>query len=583
MDFRNYYKIIFSLFTLSISFSSLAANPEKIEYPLTAKVEKKYRVGLILFNASNKKIVGEKGNVRTFYTPQQLGDAYFKHDRGVNRFIQSISYGKVGFEGTVLGWIDLPVIKSVGTEISKNKDKYGEIIMQHLDLSKYDIFILHFLTEGHQDNRGWTLGNSFLINKKHYYAGLGFMINTPFYKEFEHQPFNPSTSASDILEDKGCGRANSINAIYPSDIWAHEMIHTLGIMGHALSLDCGQQILSKVCSINAYGNVFSIMGERAFGNHLDTTMMEDLKWLSRDSIVYTTSPGKHVLDPLETRSMGKKAIVIPLKKPFEVVNKNNGQAVKFSKLRIEYRKPLEYDDLMSRLDGSPYLKQFYTDKKPIQKNGVLVSLDYETEAVQSTVLLDMNPTTSFSERGLRLPGNTGKFADSMLPVGSSKTIDDLGIEISAIKETAGGGVEVEIKMDPTSEYLYDKNQSVTPSMISPLTAKKDELFSNFSTNLVSTFKDSRGWSVYIVKMNIDNKDLLGMEDHSRLKEALNVDAKKYPYQSGARNAVLYYYNNHSNIPNVSNAANFGEAMNMAQKSMMNFFISIEPDGTLKVY
>lgn len=547
-------KYIFIVVFCAVSINVSEAAPEKIEYPLHKSVEKKYRVGLILFNASNKKIVETRGNQKIFYTPKEIGDAYFNDSKSVNHFIQTISYGKVGFEGTVLGWIDLPVIKSSGEDIWKEKDIYGEMIMQHLDLTKYDIFVLHFLTEGTQDNRGWSLDNSFLINKRHYYAGLTFMTNSPFVLSGE--------------------------SIYPSDVWAHEIIHTLGIMGHALSLDCDRQILSKSCTIVPYGNVFSIMGEHSFGNHLDTTMMEDLKWLTKESVNYTTASGKYILDAIETPSLGKKAVVIPFKKPFEIINKKTGRPIQFSKLRVEYRKPIQYDELLNRLDDKSYFKRFYTDSKAIQKNGVLVSLDYLDETVQSTVLLDMNPTTSFSKQGRRMPGNTGKFADSILPIGETKSIDDLGIKISALREFSNDRIEIEVQMDPSSAYLYDKDQPITSNIISPLTAKKDELFSTFSTSLMSTFKDTEGRSVYIVKMNIINTDLLGREDHLRLRDKLKEDAKKYPHQNGMISSVLYYYSNHQNIPDVSNLTSFAEAMSVANKSKMNAIIVINRDGTI---
>ncbi len=415
----------FIFFALSVHSSFILA-VEKIEYPLNSKVDKVYKVALVLINASNKKTVEQNKIEHVFYTPRQIGDAYFNAENSVNDFIQTISYGKVGFEGTVLGWIDLPIIKDEGKNIILEKNKYFGEVQKHSDLTKYDIVVMHFLTEGRGVNIGWGMGNSFPTSSGQKSAGIVWMINSSFYLT---DGYKGVTSETDIL---------------PSTVWAHETLHTLGIHGHALSLDCDEKILSKNCKIVPYGNVFSIMGDRLFGSHLDTAMLEDLGWLHKESIQQVTSSGKYILAPLEKKSSYKMSLVIPLKKTFEIINQQ-GLNVKFSKLRIEYRKPIEYDQNLSLLDGGSKLNHFYLDKKKINKNGVVIMLEYLEEGHNSTVLLDMNPDTKFHPKhAVHMPGNAGKFADSILPVGESRIIPEIGIKISVLRETPEGNIEIQI-------------------------------------------------------------------------------------------------------------------------------------------
>jgi hypothetical protein len=68
-----------------------------------------------------------------------------------------------------------------------------------------------------------------------------------------------------------------------------------------------------VAKINAYGNCFSVMGERAFATHPDIRMKEALGWVSSDQIVNFTTSGDYTIYPLETADTKVKGLRIPLK------------------------------------------------------------------------------------------------------------------------------------------------------------------------------------------------------------------------------------------------------------------------------
>jgi hypothetical protein len=101
-----------------------------------------------------------------------------------------------------------------------------------------------------------------------------------------------------IKNSEFCQQAGNINytdcILLPSASWSHELLHTLGIGGHANSLDCGNEtLLPSVAKINAYGNCFSLMGECAFATHPDIRMKEALGWVSSDQIVNFTTSGDY--------------------------------------------------------------------------------------------------------------------------------------------------------------------------------------------------------------------------------------------------------------------------------------------------
>jgi hypothetical protein len=81
----------------------------------------------------------------------------------------------------------------------------------------------------------------------------------------------------------------------------------------------------------------------------------------------------------------------------------------------------------------------------VRSDGVLVSLGYENPDVDTTVLLDAHPTTSYNEAaGVMKAGNTGKFADALLAVGETLDLSSMGVSITTEALTDDGGVVVRV-------------------------------------------------------------------------------------------------------------------------------------------
>jgi hypothetical protein len=71
-------------------------------------------------------------------------------------------------------------------------------------------------------------------------------------------------------------------------------------------------------------------------------------------------------------------------------------------------------------------------------------LGYADPQTQASALLDMHPTlTDFTQDGIVIPGNAGKFLDAMLLVGETYELPDQGIKITPVA-LEGGGLKVNV-------------------------------------------------------------------------------------------------------------------------------------------
>jgi len=239
------------------------------------------------------------------------------------------------------------------------------------------------------------------------------------------------------------------DSILPTTSWAHEMIHTLGASAHANSLDCMQEVVCETGSggaSNGYGNPFSIMGENAFASHPDVYVKSYLGWLASNQVQTVTANGVYTLYPLETDTQNLKGLKIKLSTP--LIFDNNV----FDTLYLEYRDAIGMDRYMVRLDRteSQQAHAFLSRYKPdgvINRHGVLALLRDSTQDSTNTTttqLLDMNPTSSYSDDGIKLPGNVGKFSDAILGTGQSYRLPHDNFTIETIGMSDDGGMQVKI-------------------------------------------------------------------------------------------------------------------------------------------
>lgn len=112
---------------------------------------------------------------------------------------------------------------------------------------------------------------------------------------------------------------------------AHELGHGLGLH-HAGLLNCDLAVTAAAqCPVWEYGDHFDLMGGayETMGGHFDALHKERLGWLDGADIATITGSGTYRLQPLETSSIGVKALNI---------SRGDGTV-----LSVEYRQPIGYD------------------------------------------------------------------------------------------------------------------------------------------------------------------------------------------------------------------------------------------------
>jgi hypothetical protein len=401
-----------------------------IDYPLTgAPAAKHFDVLILMFNASSRSAStpdDPAAGTRGFYTPRQLGDTFFGDPNGVHAYLNEASGGKVSLAGRVVGWIDLGPQTTPSSDFRVNVDTYAAMATSYANFADYDVVYINALTDaGDVLQLGWGLQNYIRTSQGTATVGIDYMINSPFFL--------------------AAGGAYAYSAVLPSRSWAHELLHTFGISGHDLSLDCGQATYGASCaSIVPYGNPFSAMGESALGNHPSIEMKDALGWLDPGQLPSPAASGTQLLCPTETVDGKPKGLSIPLSPPLVVTVEATGDAVPFDRLFVEYRRALGFDRYVDRL-GTSYLDA-YRSGGPIRTDGVLVSLGYADRQTQAALLLDMHPGTPFNpDLGIVTPGNLGRMSDAALLVGETFSLPAQGVTLEVKQLTDDGGIAVDVR------------------------------------------------------------------------------------------------------------------------------------------
>jgi hypothetical protein len=380
------------------------------------------RIALLLFNGSSLSQPTQNANglQRDFYTPEELGDVFFTDPNGVQAFTHEASFGQVTLAGSVVGWVNVGATKAPAMDFQTNREQYAAMVSGQIDLANYDVAYIVGVTDGGDPFQvGWGRQNTLAGHM----MGIVWMINS----EFWNKPGFPGVGS----------------LILPSTSWAHELHHTLDIIGHALALDCGKEIFGTGagCQIHAYGNPFSAMGGFAYSTHDDALMKQRLGWLATNQMTMVTTAGVYPLCPLETVDGQPKGLAVPLTMPVMVTGQS-GEVIVFDRLQIEYRRELGFDRYLSRLAGGDFLK-YFKGGDPVDAKGVLISLGYQSGDTDSSVLLDTHPLTAFNaSAGIKLAGDTGKFADAILTVGETFELSGVVVKVESL--TADGGIQVRI-------------------------------------------------------------------------------------------------------------------------------------------
>lgn len=408
-----------------------APKVEVLEYPAQPEgSERTYKVAILMINTLPEPIEdNEKTKRLEFYSPEKLGELFFTHNHGSNAFLREASYGRIALEGTVVGWMDAPKAGLDSSDILSDSSYYFGLANAHIRFADYDIFIVHALVEGRGQQTGWLYPQQSINTPQGTIRNIGisWMINSSV---FDEAPLDRSYWSS-------------ADAVLPTTSWAHELIHCFGIAGHSNSYNCGDETLSTTGTenpIRAYGGVFSIMGEHAFGTHPDVLMKSKLGWLKPDQMPTIEKSGVYEVYPIATQDSNVKGLMIP----FAPAIGHEAHTATFDGFFIEYRTAEGFDRYLKRLDGSPFLSVYKPDGA-VDSGGIAVYMKYATDT-DTTLLLDMNPDTPFNaDRGIKTQGNVGKFADAILPVDRSFNYEDR-ILITPLGVTQDGAMRVRVEI-----------------------------------------------------------------------------------------------------------------------------------------
>ena len=431
---------------------------EQIEYPQASDsfADRHFKVLIIMVNTLGEIPETSEPNasgLQEYYSAEELGDAYFELPTGVRSFIREASYNKVDLYGTVLGWFHTEPQEINDLQMMGNREEYFEWACYMVDCSEYDIFVLNGLASQGGAAIGWGMGNSLRVAQGHFMnVGFDYMINSSFLVH---------------------GEQYSEGLLLPNGSWPHELLHTLGVSGHSNSLWCSEggveTSLSGQCENKAYGGAYSVMGEKAFATHPNAVMKKKLAWLDDHQIqnvdvTASFQSTRAVIYPFTSAEDNVKAVSVRLPRAINVAG------LSLDRLTIEYRTPDGLDDYLLRLDGAdaPDGGQFlrrYTDLPDIDRVGALLYIDIEYDGSDTTWDLDAHPGTSYNpNRGIKWPGNPGRFADAFLNVGetlSSPSMPD--VEIEALPVRGDGGLELEIRCvgDRCQQALCGENERVS--------------------------------------------------------------------------------------------------------------------------
>ena len=114
---------------------------------------KMYTIGIFMFGSLNylEKTELEKQSMYSVdeITPEMVAEYYFNDPAGVNGYFKEASYGKVGFQGYVAGYIDLDEEFEDAMDMSNDRDRLYSLYVNQVTEIPYDHIDIWILF-------GWT-------------------------------------------------------------------------------------------------------------------------------------------------------------------------------------------------------------------------------------------------------------------------------------------------------------------------------------------------------------------------------------------------------------------------------------------
>jgi hypothetical protein len=377
------------------------SRPQGMVHPSSLTGAKVVRIAILPFCGSNQNCDTSR--------PGAIKEAFFNHPRGVKAFIENASGGRVKIEGTVTGWINVASPLATAKDVVKRRSELIELAKAELDLGAFDVFYIFANTPTAGTQMGLKSGTQIHVGSGTKDVSVALMIN--------------SLTATQVTERQPA------SVVLPSNSWAHELLHILGIVGHANGMKCQNLTDIKSCQLRAYGDSFSTMGEAAFFLSPNWSMKRDLKWAEPSDILTVTKSGEYTID--QKNKKFPKALEIVLPKAIELKPK-----VVFDRLWVEQKVPEQQDDILNRLNGSDFLRRF-SQKTSFPTDGAFLYFGYQNRRTNTTVLIDTKLNSSgVLKSGIKWPGNPGENADALLSDFSPFAVFNSGLTISLVKKTS---------------------------------------------------------------------------------------------------------------------------------------------------
>jgi hypothetical protein len=186
---------------------------------------------------------------------------------------------------------------------------------------------------------------------------------------------------------------------------AHELGHNFGLY-HSRGMNCGTSVIGSNCTTTEYGHIADMIGSPGVTGNFNPFQKERLGWLNNGSspIVTTVSgSGTYTIGGLSLQDGAPKGLKIL---------KSTDSGGRRTWYYVEFRRPVGFDSFV--LNDSNTM------------NGVLVTLDQESNGAEN-YLLDMVPATA-------------DWSDSALRVGTSFVDSGIGLTITPLSVSDSGAV-----------------------------------------------------------------------------------------------------------------------------------------------
>jgi len=339
-------------------------------------------------------------------TIEELEEGFFTAENSVKNFIEEISYGKASIGGTVYPYrTDQPPLFGTGYTACYPTD---DVIANQPDVD-YSI-IDGIILSVHAEGGSCGAGNSS-------YGKLPFNTIDGYY-EFRRSGFR-----TEFYFPSDFSRITSSTV-------AHELLHSFGISYHSNSY----LLIDGEYAIQAYGNVFDIMGLRSQASHPVSLIKQQKGWLTDDEIENVSETGTYRIYALEQTLPGQtQALVIDL--PEELDIQPNDDLV-FDKLYLEYRGLTGFD---YRWNRSVNLSDGSTFANDDPHGLMIVGADCQLNDHCIPVLIDTHPEPLGGVGASYLPHEA---SDAPLKLGETYLVENNEISIEVVHIEEGEYIDV---------------------------------------------------------------------------------------------------------------------------------------------